>query len=214
MTLITTRPIEDLFGYLVYNNRAHDSGLTTRSPTISSTPKTLTLTSPDVGPSGSPLTTPYASSQIGGANKIPSLAWSAPDNFKPQIKEYLLLCEDPDAPLPEPIVHGIYLGIDKSKTGTTQADFEVEDEQAKMLKGGFRYGRNRGGTVYIAPRPIMRHGAHRYFWSIVGLSERVDWEEVRRGVGEQGVGKAEVLKAVEGKVVGWGEWNVHYEQGR
>lgn len=214
MAILTTRPIEDLVGWLLYNNRAHDSGLTTRSPTISSTPKTLSLTSPDVGPSGSPLSTPYASSQIGGSNKIPSLTWSSPEDLKPKIAEYLLLCEDPDAPMPEPIVHGIYLGINKSKTSTTQADFEVEDESAKMLKGDFMYGRSRSGAPYIAPRPIMRHGEHRYFWSVVGLGERVDWEEIRRGAGEQGVGKEEVLKAVEGKVVAWGEWDAHYGRGR
>lgn len=115
--------------------------------------------------------------------------------------------------MPEPIVHGIYTGIDKSRTGTTQADFEVDDERTKTLKGGFTYGRSRTGQVYIAPRPIMRHGEHRYFWSIVGLSERVDWEEVGRSAGEQGVGRGEVLKAIEGKVVGWGEWNAHYAQG-
>lgn len=156
----------------------------------------------------------YASSQIGGSDKIPTISWSVPADLKSRIKEWVLLKEDPDAPIAEPVVHGIYYGIAASKTSTSQADYEVvsPDDDAKRLKGGFSYGRNRRGTVYVAPRPIMGHGAHRYFWSVLGLGETVDWAKVRQDAGAEGVEKKALLRAVDGKVVAWGEWIGTYER--
>lgn len=214
LAILTTRPIEDLLGWLMRNNRGHDAGLTTHSPTIASAPKRIALSSPDVGAAGSLMSPAYASRLIGGDERMPSLTWTVDDADAARIKEYVLVCEDPDAPVPEPIVHGIYAGIDGARTGVVPADFEVEDEDARRLKGGFSYGRSRTGAVYIFPRPIMQHGEHRYIWSILGLDRKVDWEEVRRRAGEAGIGRSEVLETVEGKIVAWGEWYATYGRGR
>lgn len=222
--LITTRPIEDLFGWVMYNNRAHDDGLMSRNPPISSTPQSLTVASPDVGPMNTPMSTAYASKMIGGSDRIPSLSWSAPADMQSKIKEWVVLSEDPDAPTPEPIVHGLYYGLAASKTSVTQDDFKLIGEtEDRKLAGGFGYGMSRTGAVYICPRPIARHGVHRYFFTVLALSQNVNWEEVRRAAAEEVkkdgkkapvnvIGKREILKAVEGKVLGWGEWVGSYER--
>jgi len=213
MSILTTRPIEDLLGWLLSNKRAHDAGLLTRHATISPTPQSITVTCAAIGPSGSKMPAEYASSEIGGANKIPSLSWSVPEDVRSKVKEWVLVSEDPDAPMAEPIVHGIYFGIPAGKTSFTPEDFEVTEGSVEMkLKGGFWYGKNRRGTVYIAPRPIARHGVHRYFFEVFGVGEGVDWEGVRREAGQGVVDKSAVLRAVEGKVVGWGEWVGTYER--
>lgn len=206
MTILMTRPVEDLVGWALSNNRAHDSGLIKNHPSISTThpTPTISLDSPDCGPSGSKLAVEYGSSTIGGKDRIPNLTWTVPDDLKSQVKEWILTCEDPDAPMKDPIIHGIYHSIPVTKTSVTQSDFEKVSEDSRQLKGGFVYGKNRRGNVYIPPRPVVRHGPHRYFWTVIGLSEKVDWAEE--------VGLGELLKAVEGKVLGWGEWIGTYER--
>lgn len=211
MGILTTRPIEDVLGWAMSNNRGHDAGMIARQPAIANCPKSITITSPDIGPSGSRMSQEYGSSGIGGKDRIPNLNWLVPEDVRGKVKEWVMVCEDPDAPMAEPIVHGIYLGIPASKTSVTPGDFEQEGEAGKV-KGGFWYGRNRRGTVYIAPRPIARHGEHRYFFAVVGLGVNVDWEDTRKETGESGVDKNAILKAVDGKVVAWGEWVGTYER--
>ncbi|KAJ5989543.1 hypothetical protein N7481_004753 [Penicillium waksmanii] len=113
--------------------------------------------------------------------------------------EFLIVSEDPDAPLPSPIIHGIYYGIPATTTSVTNADFEAEGEYA--LKGGFRYGKNRRGNIYIPPRPLLGHGEHRYFFTLVALSAPIDSSKLSDLPTIQ-----EIAQAVEGNVVGWGEW--------
>lgn len=115
-----------------------------------------------------------------GAGKFPALSWQGPEDVKDTVKEWLLVTEDPDAPLPTPIAHGfvvtsvvpcifvllnswsrIYGGIPPTKTAVAAADFEIADESRALLKGGFHYGVTRRGIPYIAPRPLMNHGPHR-----------------------------------------------------
>jgi phosphatidylethanolamine-binding protein (PEBP) family uncharacterized protein len=69
----------------------------------------------------------------------------------------------------------------------------------------YRVGRNRRGTVFAGPRPVLGHGLHRYMFDVVGLREPLV------GLGD-GATKEEVGKAVEGKVVGWGRWMGTFER--
>lgn len=138
-----------------------------------------------------------------GKGRFPSLTWAA---ASPETKEFLLVSEDPDAPLSRPIVHGIYYGIAPSRTSVSEADF-VEAEGAYSLEGGFRYGKNRRGIVYIPPKPLLGHGPHRYFFTIVALSQPIDTTKLSDVPTIDEVGKA-----IEGKVLGWGEWIGVYER--
>jgi phosphatidylethanolamine-binding protein (PEBP) family uncharacterized protein len=139
-----------------------------------------------------------------GAGQFPSLSWPA---ASPDTKEFLLVSEDPDAPLPSPIIHGIYYGISATTTAVTNADFELEDAGDYALKGGFRYGKNRRGNIYIPPRPLLGHGEHRYFFTLVALSAPIDSSKLSDLPTIQ-----EIAQAIEGNVVGWGEWVGVYER--
>jgi phosphatidylethanolamine-binding protein (PEBP) family uncharacterized protein len=205
------RTVEPLLGWLMSNNKNHDAGLFTKAPAVSTqtlTPNIL-VSSPDCGASGSPLPKQYASAELGGSDKMVSLAWDAPRTAGGPVKEYLLVIEDPDAPMKEPIVHGIYFGIPATKTKVTPADFEVADLRKRSLKGGFFFGENRKNTVYVPPRPIKNHGPDRYIFSVIALNAKLDLAEpVEAGTGAS---KTQILGALDGKVIGWGQWVGTYE---
>ncbi|KAL4894253.1 hypothetical protein BDV59DRAFT_201096 [Aspergillus ambiguus] len=85
------------------------------------------------------------------------------------------MVEDPDAPLAEPVVHGLYYGIPVSKTILFSEDFETIGEGSiPELRGGFNYGLNRRKTIYMPPRGFLGHGPHRYFYQVIALNEPID----------------------------------------
>ncbi|PLB42576.1 YbhB/YbcL family Raf kinase inhibitor-like protein [Aspergillus candidus] len=183
---------------LLHLAHGNQTKLFTRGPAFTSYPNpTFNITSPDLGKSGSPIPIDYSAD---GAGLFPSLSWRTPPAA---IEEYVLISEDPDAPLAEPVVHGIYFGIPPVFTGVNHADFMVDESKhdAFRLTGGFKYGENRGEGVYLAPAPLPGHGRHRYFFQLVALSGKVD----QRFLSDLAT-REEILREVEGKVVGWGEW--------
>lgn len=183
------------------NAKGRDARLFTKGPAFAQNPQpTLILDCIEVGPSGSEMHIDLSAEGIG---RFPTLSWKA---ATPDVKEYLLISEDPDAPLPSPIIHGIYYGIPASATGVTDVDFEVAEGEYK-LKGGFKYGKNRRGTVYIPPRPLLGHGPHRYFFTLVALSQPVDTTKLSPLPTVE-----EMAKEIEGKVLSWGEWIGTYER--
>lgn len=138
-----------------------------------------------------------------GAGRFPTLQWP---EASAETKQYLLISEDPDAPLPSPIIHGLYYGIPSTATRLSNADLEAAKEPY-TLKSGFKYGKNRRGTIYIPPRPLLGHGLHRYFFTLIALNEPIDTSKL------SAVPRAEEMAgAIEGKVVGWGEWIGVYER--
>jgi phosphatidylethanolamine-binding protein (PEBP) family uncharacterized protein len=150
-----------------------------------------------VGPSGSHLSVHHT--QL-GEEHFPELRWSA---ASPEIKEYVLIVEDPDAPLPNPITHGLYYSIPATVNGVTAGDFEPAKgaTEQNVLKGGFKHGKNRRGNHYIGPRPLLGHGPHRYWFVLVGLQQPVDPKALSAVAT-----KEELAREIEGKVVGWGSW--------
>ncbi|KAL2427209.1 hypothetical protein ABEF95_010452 [Exophiala dermatitidis] len=129
------------------------------------------------------------------------------------VQEYLLICEDPDSPLPTPGNHGIYYSIPAHKTEISPEDLELDTDKneaagdgSKWLKGGFRLGANHRGSVYIGPRPPVGHGEHRYFFQVVALKERLSTNEMRPVATRE-----ELLQQIKGKLIGWGVWIGIYE---
>jgi phosphatidylethanolamine-binding protein (PEBP) family uncharacterized protein len=181
--------------------KGRDARLFTKGPAFAQVPNpTLALDCIEVGPSGSKM---HDDLSAEGAGRFPTLSWPAATS---DIKEYLLISEDPDAPLPSPIIHGIYYGIPATATGVSNVDFEAAEGEY-MLKGGFQYGKNRRGTVYIPPRPLLGHGPHRYFFTLIALSQPVDAANLSPLPTAE-----EMAKEIEGKVLGWGEWVGSYER--
>jgi len=219
--------------------RGHDSKLFTRAQPFHNHPMpTIVVSSPKCGLSPSTLSIDHTPL---GTNRFPELQWSMPSTENTStttnpaklgssqtadIVEWLVVVEDPDAPLPSPVIHGIYYAIPGNKTSLSASDFEPVDglksstsTQAKTehsalppLRGGFHYGANRMGSVWGGPRPVLGHGVHRYFFQVVGLSEKIDWSDGEGTSGSGPVSLKVVKEKVQGKVVAWGVWIGTFER--
>lgn len=157
----------------------------------------IMVTSPSCGPSGSTMPTKYTSD---GEGIFPDIQWE-PSKLD-HLMEYLLVSEDPDAPLPEPVVHGIYYGIPPNELGITNDDLSPnhDAEYDNVVKGGFRYGKNYRDNIYLPPSPPPGT-PHRYFFEVVALKEKLEMDSL-----SSKVSKEELAKAIVGKVAGWGAW--------
>ncbi|KAH7001912.1 phosphatidylethanolamine-binding protein [Ilyonectria destructans] len=191
-----TAYLEVAASWLFKNFRGRDDKAFTTRPAFAAHPEpTLHITSPDCGAHGATLGKEYMS---GGEGRIPELKWDGFDG----VKEWLLVNEDFDAPLPMPICHGIYLGIPAEKLSVVNSDFQPVDwSSSTRLKGGFSSGMSRNGKIYIPPRPLINHGMHRYFFEVIGLNEPLDPEFVASKPSREAV-----AAKIEGRVVVWGRW--------
>ncbi len=205
------RYIEYFLARLFLNAKGKDAKLFTRSPLFANIPNNITVTSPSLGTSPAHLSTEH--SQF-GTLEFPDLSWSLSSSDgevgMDDVKEWFLIVEDPDAPLPIVPNHGMYYAIPAQKTSVSAEDFTVDSSkssrdsdapEAKRLGGGFLAGKNLRGTVYSGPRPPVGHGEHRYFFQVVALRERLDLQKMKPVATRE-----EVLREMEGRVCGWGEW--------
>lgn len=197
--------VEYCLSWLFFNFKGRDAKVFTKGPAFADFPKpTIEVTSPDCGPSGSDMKPEYT--QV-GADRFPELHWSNPPG---DVKEYILICEDPDAPLPTPIYHSLFYAIPPHSMKITAGDIElvaVEGKEERSPKGGFRFVKNRRGKHYAGPKPLLGHGPHRYFYQLIALNEPLDLVEL----GEN-VTKEQLAEAIVGKVVGWGIWIGSFER--
>ncbi|KAL5091025.1 hypothetical protein Trisim1_003341 [Trichoderma cf. simile WF8] len=187
--------VEITASWLFSNAKGRDAKAFTKGPAFASHPEpTIQITSPDCGENGATLGPEY---MFGGEGRFPELKWDSVEG----VKQWLLISEDPDAPLPTPICHGIYLGIDKDKLSVTNSDFKQENEKMSRLNGGFYYGVNRRNSIYIPPRPLLNHGIHRYFFDIIALNEPLDTTTIASKPTRD-----QIAKEINGKVIAWGRW--------
>ncbi|KAL1626727.1 hypothetical protein SLS56_006720 [Neofusicoccum ribis] len=196
--------IEYYLSKLFYSFRAHDAKLFTKLPAFAALPEpNIKLESPESGPSGSQM---HVDNTQDGKGEFPHLVWSKPAGL--DVREYILICEDVDAPLPFPIAHSLFYSIPAGTTKVTHEETQVVEAGAtKSLKGGFRWVPNIRNKHYVGPRPLVGHGPHRYFYQIVALSEPLDVDVLGPKVTKQ-----KIAQAIEGKVVGWGSWVGVYER--
>ena len=95
-----TAYIEALASWLLQRSRAHDDkSFITASAFSGRRAPTLGVRSPDCGEAGATLGKEY---MHGGEGRVPALEWDGVDGCR----EWLVVAEDPDAPLPTPICHG------------------------------------------------------------------------------------------------------------
>lgn len=183
------------------NAKGRDAWLFTKGPAFAQIPQPdISIECTEVGPTGSHMPSHLTAD---GAGHFPTLSWPM---ATPEVKEYLVISEDPDAPLPSPIIHGVYYGISRDATGVINLDFEPTGKENE-LKGGFRYGKNRRGNIYTPPRPLLGHGSQRYFYTLIALNESLDVSRMSALPTAE-----EVAKEIEGKVVQWGQWVGVYER--
>ncbi|CAF9931543.1 MAG: hypothetical protein ALECFALPRED_005032 [Alectoria fallacina] len=189
--------VENTLGTLLRSQRGRDEKLFRKGPAFANLPDpSLSVTSPECGPSDSPMSSQHGKD---GGNQFPTISWELPKSDT-EVKEYVLIVEDPDAPLPSPIAHGVYYAIPASTRSVEASSLEAVG--SNEVKGGFKFGQNRMGNVYGGPRPVLGHGPHRYFYQVVALREGVDQE----GFAAAKATREELARAIEGKVVAWGVW--------
>lgn len=124
---------------------------------------------------------PRSATADGDGVAIP-LSWA---NVPEETRSLVVVCEDPDAPLPEPFVHWIVVGIPKDASGIGRGASFVE-------------GMSSAATVGFTPAaPPLGHGVHHYHFQVFALDVA---PELPRGVGRR-----QVLDAVRGHVVAWGD---------
>ncbi|KAL8832097.1 MAG: hypothetical protein Q9191_000476 [Dirinaria sp. TL-2023a] len=205
--------IEWAIGSLTSGFKGHDAKLFTKGPAFADFPNpTLELSCPECGPSGSSMKLHHSQDGAEKAkDRFLELSWRRVEGAK----EYILLCEDADLPVPAVIFHGLFYAIPPTTTAVAAADMDLmegEDGQVKgsnalVVKAGFRCIKNIQGSHYTGPKPLLNHGPHRYFYQLVALKEPVDLEKLGPKVTKDGLGAA-----IVGKVIGWGEWVGVYER--
>ena len=134
-----------------------------------------------------------------GDDISPPLRWTGAPS---ETQELVLICDDPDAPRPEPWVHwviyGIPLGVDALPAG-------VDPSPSPPIPSGAKQGVNSWEKVgYGGPLPPRGHGAHHYHFKLYALDTELDLAA--------GLSKESVLEAIAGHVLAEGELIGTYER--
>ncbi|CAG8895576.1 unnamed protein product [Penicillium nalgiovense] len=144
--------LEFIMGRLLYPIRGHDSGQIIHCPAFKDLPKpNMTLESPEAGPSGSKLPLHCTCKAADSRGCLPELRWTAP-NCREQVKEYVLLCEDLDPPIPFFVFHhGLFWAIPASITKAEAANVHPEElaKVSRMTVAGWRFVPNVLGLPYV-----------------------------------------------------------------
>jgi len=127
-----------------------------------------------------------------GEDVSPALGWSgAPAN----VKEFALICDDPDAPTPQPWVHWV---IYKIPAATTALPANVARNETLTTPAGAVQGKNSWGTVgYRGPAPPRGHGVHHYHFKVYALDAALD--------APAGLTKEQLLARMKGHILAEGE---------
>ncbi len=159
---------------------------------------TLTLTSDDFE-AGQVIPTACTGE---GDDRSPQLAW---DQVPDAVREFALICDDPDAPTATPWVHWVIYGLAadlRALPANLPTDRTITSPVAALQ------GRNSwpsGQTVgYRGPLPPPGHGVHHYHFKLYALDARLDLKP--------GLTKDELLKAMQGHIVATGELVGTYER--
>ena len=124
-----------------------------------------------------------------GADVSPSLTFL---NIPAGTEELAMICDDPDAPRPDPWVHWIIYKI-PAETTELQEGIKISDRQPVTPTVNVQ-GLNSSNTIgYRGPAPPPGHGVHHYHFKLYALDDRLDVKE--------SMDKAALLKAMEGHIL-------------
>ena len=124
----------------------------------------------------------------------PPLTWTAIPNGT---KTLALICDDPDAPVGT-WVHWVIYNIPSNSNELPEDVPPIE-----QLPNGTRQGRNDFGNIgYGGPCPPG--GTHRYYFKIYALSRELNETP--------GITKSDLLKAMEGSIIGEGQLMGRYKR--
>ncbi|KAL2814378.1 phosphatidylethanolamine-binding protein [Aspergillus cavernicola] len=192
---------------LVYRLRGHDSRQIIHSLAFGDqTEPILVLEAPECGHSGSPLLPSHTCLAEDKVGRLPELRWRAPPDL--DVKQYVLLCEDVDAPIPFCVItHGLFFGIPPTTTEALADDIEEDKNSAgRLTLSGWGFVPNFKGTPYFGAAAPLGHGIHRYIYTIIALDEPFHFNQPDK------VTRNQIKRALIGKVSGWGQWIGHFER--
>ena len=129
-----------------------------------------------------------------GQDASPPLRWSGvPEGTK----QLALICDDPDAPTPEPWVHWVLYHVPADTAELTEALPRESklDNPAGALQGVNSFPSDNVG--YRGPMPPKGHGTHHYQFKLYALDTELNLPPR--------ADKAALLEAMEGHVIGEGE---------
>jgi Raf kinase inhibitor-like YbhB/YbcL family protein len=123
-----------------------------------------------------------------GEDLSPPLNWTqAPAGTQ----AFALICDDPDAPRGEPWLHWLAYDLPATLAELPEA-LPTNGDVREPVR--FRQGRNSWEkTGYGGPAPPRKRGVHHYIFTLHALAQPTALPA--------GVGKAEVLKVIEGHVL-------------
>jgi len=181
-----------LLGRLLRNVHAGDDKLAWTDPRLAA-PYTIQLTSPAFA-HGERMPKRHAGARLGD-NISPAMDWSGgPDNPA----AWVLVMEDPDAPLPAPPCHLIAV-LDGRMTGIAEGELAANNLPALVsVYPGF--GKRLG---YHGPGPPPGHGPHRYVFQIYALDAMLALSP--------NAGRDDVIAAMAGHVTARGRLDGIYE---
>lgn len=137
-----------------------------------------------------------------GKDTSPPLSWKgAPEGTK----QFALIMDDPDAPTPKPWVHWVVYNIPASVTKLPEgiaADAEIKEP--KELAGAIQGLTGWRKPGYRGPAPPKGSGVHHYTFKVYALDTGLELKP--------GLNKDDLLKAIEGHVIGEGELAGTYER--
>jgi Raf kinase inhibitor-like YbhB/YbcL family protein len=102
-----------------------------------------------------------------GQDISPPLAWSG---VPKETKELALICDDPDAPRPEPWVHWVIYGMPPNVTGLP----EGVPKEPRVQSPPALQGKNTSNQLgYNGPMPPPGHGVHHYHFKLYALDSEL-----------------------------------------
>lgn len=135
-----------------------------------------------------------------GADRSPPLRWS---KIPEGTKEFVLICEDPDAPGSSPFVHWVIYNLSPSTTQLPEG-FSAESHVEVPVRAD--QGLNDfGNTGYGGPMPPPGHGVHRYVFRLYALNTELavppgaDVHSVRRAMNGHLIDEARLIGTYERK---------------
>jgi Raf kinase inhibitor-like YbhB/YbcL family protein len=126
-----------------------------------------------------------------GEDVSPPLQW---EGVPQGTQELALICDDPDAPTPQPWVHWVLFSLSAGLAGLGEG----------ANGGGVEGMTDFGKPGYGGPMPPKGHGVHRYYFKLYALDVAVDLPA--------GATKSDLLTAMEGHVLAQGELMGTYER--
>jgi Raf kinase inhibitor-like YbhB/YbcL family protein len=122
----------------------------------------------------------------GEAGRSPELHFSG---VPAGTRELVLLCEDPDAPTPQPFVHWLVYNL--------PPEVDHIGENAPLPARAREGVNSTGGRHYFGPAPPAGHGAHHYHFQLFALDTTLN-------LGGQ-VDRDRIIAAMHDHVLGFGE---------